>query len=116
MIPDRERCSELTADPGGDDRHDRLVGDPGTHHDELVTSQAGDHVFGAQAGADALAGQHKQFVADGVTQADIDLLEAVQVDEQDGQALPDSGARRERLLEVPHQGGPVGEPGQRVLQ
>ena len=116
VIPDREGRRELAADPGGDGRHDRAVGHVGAHHDELVTSQTGDHVFRAQARADALAGQHEELVADCVSQTVVDLLEAVQVDEQDGQALSGAGARRERLVEVPDQGGPVGQPGQRVLQ
>jgi hypothetical protein len=85
-------------------------------HDELVTSQAGDDVMGAHARADALAGQHQELVADGVSQAAVDLLEAVEVDEQQGQAVPGPGALRERLLEVADQGGPVGQPGQGVLQ
>jgi hypothetical protein len=63
-----------------------------------------------------LAGQHEELVADRVSQTVVDLFEAVQVYEQNGQPRPGAGAVREGLVEVPDQGGPVGQSGQSVLQ
>jgi len=116
VLPDRKGCRELAADPRRDGQDEPAVGHVGAYHDELVASQTGDHVLRAQAREDALAGQHEELVPDGVSQTVVDLLEAVQVDEQDGEALPHECARRERVVEVPDQGGPVGEPGQCVQQ
>ena len=82
VISDGEGCCELAADPRSDGRHDGAVGHIGADHDELVASQTGDHVMGAHASADALAGQHEELVAHCVSQAVIDLFEAIKVYEQ----------------------------------
>src|SRR5690606_16407025 len=51
-------------------------------HDELVAAEAEQLVAGAQAAVETLRHFHQHAVADGVAEAVVDQLEAVQVDEQ----------------------------------
>ena len=54
------------------------------HDRELVAAQAGDHVLGPQARAQARGDRDQQLVAGGVAEAVVDRLEVVEVDEQHG--------------------------------
>jgi len=86
------------------------------HHRELVAAQAGEGVrraqFGVQAGSDLLQDQ----VASLVTERVVDLVEAVQVEQQEAHpaAGPPRGANR--LLQAVEQQGAVGQTGERVTQ
>ncbi len=96
-------AEQLTADRArlgkrGEDAQSDLLGFVGildrTHQDrELVTGQARGDVVGAQDPAEAVGHVLQDTVAGGVTEAVVDELEAVEVDEQQRQAL---GARRGR--------------------
>ena len=58
----------------------------------------------------------EQVVAGGVAEAVVDRLEAVEVDEQDGDLDPSAGGRAERLLDPVEEEGPVRQAGQRVVE
>ena len=59
----------------------------GQEHDELVAAEAGDGVVGAGGAAEPLGHRLQEQVADGVAEAVVDVLEAVEVEEEDG-AVP----------------------------
>jgi hypothetical protein len=91
------------------------VAQPGKEHDELVATDSGHGVAGADGREDARRGLHQQAVAGGVAERVVDDLEAVQVQEED--AHPLARARRVRQ----HHGQPVqqetavGKPGECVV-
>ena len=108
----RERVQEVAGHlPGGFRRGARLE-----QHGELVAAEARGGVAGGEplrqpAGADA-----QELVARGVAERVVDLLEVVQVEEEDGEALLRGGARVERVLEAVDEQRAVREVGQRVVE
>ena len=85
-------------------------------HDELVAAEAGDGVgFPGQERQPAPdLGEH--LVAGFVPERVVDLLEVVQVDVQDRKATRLPFKASKSLGKPVHQGGPVREPGHRVVQ
>ena len=85
-------------------------------HGELVAAEAGGGVargepLGEPAGADA-----QQLVARGMAERVVDLLEVVEVEEEDGEALLRGRAGVERVLEPVDEQRAVREVGQRVVE
>ena len=116
LLAQRDRVAQLGEDPVGDaDRVARVLHvrqeDP-----ELVAGQARERVVGADALLQQLGEGDQQAVADRVAEAVVDVLEAVEVEAEDGEggaALADAGEGR---VEVLPEGLAVGEAGQRVVQ
>ena len=85
---------------------------------ELVAAQPGDGVAGAQARLEPPRDRDQQLVADQVAEAVVDDLEAVEVEEEDGEAAC-SGCRRARamrLAQAVHEQRAVGQAGERVVE
>ena len=83
---------------------------------ELVAAEPGGHVAGAQHRPEAIADGHQQRIAGSVTEAVVDELEVVQVDEQDDRHGPARIAGFEARGDDLGEQRPIGEPGQRVVQ
>ena len=83
---------------------------------ELVTAEATDGVHVAQGRPEPRPHLAQQLVAVGVAEAVVDLLEAVEVDQQQGDLGPRPVGRGERLREAVPEQHPVGQPGQRVVR
>ena len=72
--------------------HRRLhVGRVAQEHGELVATEAGGHVRGAQDRLEAIADGDQERIARGMAEAVVDQLEVVQVDEQDDRHQSRSG-------------------------
>ncbi|MNM59370.1 hypothetical protein D3C81_706210 [compost metagenome] len=87
----------------------------GQHHGKLVAAQAGQGVVFAQLAAQALAQRAQQFVAKGVAQRIVDVLEVVQVQAQGGGQLGVLAVTHQRLAQAFVEQGAVGQPGQRIV-
>ena len=74
-------CDERADAVGDLDRRGRVV-DAGQHDRELVAAHAGDDVAGTHAAAQAAATVDEELVADVVTEVVVDVLEAVEVEEE----------------------------------
>ena len=84
---------------------------------ELVAAVAGEGVALAQAGLEALAHLDEKLVADLVPEAVVDRLEAIEVHEEDGEAVPLAPSRpRERALDEIVEERPVGQLGERIVE
>ena len=84
IVVELERTSERVEDPlGGLHRHLRIV-DVLEQDRELVAAEPGGGVGRADAYRDALSDLEQNPVADGVTEAVVDGLEVVEIDEQNG--------------------------------
>ena len=84
--------------------------------DELVTAEAGDQVVGSQDRADALGDLAEQVVADVVAAGVVDQLEAVDVEEEEGDVGAVPTGPGQCLFEVVEELRPVGQAGERVVQ
>ena len=84
------------------------------HDEELVAAQARDEVARAHVAAQALRDFDQEGVAGGVAVAVVDLLEAVEVDEDAGELRAVAPRALDRLLERRREAHAVGEPGERV--
>ncbi len=82
---------------------------------ELVAAEAGDRVLRAQRGAQPGRDLAQHLVAGGVTEAVVDALEAIEVDEVDG-GDGRAVAARERLAQAVAEQRAVREAGERVVQ
>jgi hypothetical protein len=90
--------------------------DVGADHHELVAAEAGDGV-GAPARFGQTVGQLPQGqVADGVAVQVVDGLEAVEVDEEDGQGAVVAATDGQGLVDPVVEQGPVGEAGEGVVE
>ena len=89
--------------PGGD-RRARLVG-ADAQHDELVAAHPGHDVALVDGAAQALGDLDQQPVAGLVTEAVVDDLEVVEVEEEHGQAV----CGEQRGAQLGHEGGAIGE-------
>ena len=115
-VLERERLGERLEQPLGDG--DRVVG-PGdvlAHEHELVAAEAGGHLVAADGGAQALGDGEQQAVAGVVAEAVVDDLEAVEVDEQHGDAAAAALDAGERALQAAHQQQAARQAGERVAQ
>ncbi len=83
------------------------------HHHELVAADPGHQVPGAAVGLEPPAHGAEQLVTDAVAQAVVDQPEAVQVEEDQGDAVV--GAAAQQMVEVVVGEGPVGQPGEQVV-
>ena len=93
---------------------DRL--DVGADDDEFVAAEAGDGV-GAPAGLGQAVGQLPQGqVADVVAEEVVHGLEAVEVDEEDGQGRVVAAADGQGLVDPVVEQGPVGKAGEGVVE
>ena len=92
-----------------------LVVDVLEQHGELVAPQPADGVPRSQAAAQALADQDQELVADAVTEAVVDVLEVVEVDEEGGDRRVRASAG-DGVLDPVLEEGPVGQVGERVVE
>jgi hypothetical protein len=90
------------------------VPDGRQEHGELVSAEAGDHVSRPHAVAEPVGDELKEPVADRVAQRVVDLLEPVEVEEQQADALV-LARLRERLHGAQDQHLPVRQAGQAVM-
>ena len=86
------------------------------HDRELVAAQAGERLVRRQRPGQAPGDGAQQVVALVVAERVVDVLEAVEVDEDDRERAAVAVARRERLLEPVAQQGAVGQAGERVVE
>ncbi len=91
------------------------VVEPVAHHDELVAAEPGDHVTGAHLRPQASGGFQEQLVPDVVAEGVVHDLEAVEVEEQHGEAGPRRPLARQPVGEVLDQEVAVGEVRQLVV-
>ena len=93
-----------------------ILGDAqaGARHGELVVADPGDEVAAGEHGVQASAEPDDQVVAGVVTERFVDELEAVDVDEQEGELLAVAAAVVEFLEEQFLEGATVGQAGQLV--
>ena len=114
LAADRDGQLERVEDALGDHLGGRLgVGAVLQAHGELVAAEAGDHVAGAHAGAQALRDRDQQLVPDGVAERVVDRLEVVDVDEQHRQLRARAG---ERVAHAGDEQRAVRQVGQRVVE
>ena len=85
-------------------------------HGELVAAEARDGVARARDLLEARGDLQQQLIADVVAEVVVDLLEAVEVDEQQRERLARERAARERVVEAVAEEGAVGEPGEAVVE
>ena len=92
------------------------VGDVLQQHGELVAAEARDRVLGPHARLHALSDGDQQPVAGVVTEAVVDRLELVQVEEQDGDRGPAAVGPLECVVEAVREQRAVGKLGERVVE
>ena len=85
-------------------------------HGELVAAEPGHGVAGPHAGVQALGHLDEQPVPGGVAEAVVDLLEAVQVEEQHRHRGRLALGPLEGVVDPVLEQGPVGQRGQRVVE
>ena len=115
----RERRARAVAELAGPDaleQHRHVVGiGVGQDHRELVAADARRVVTESQDPAEPLAERLERGVAGGMPVGVVDLLEAVEVDddEREGPVVPEAAG--DRHLEQAVEAAPVEEPGERVV-
>ena len=86
-------------------------------HDELVAADPRDRVPGAKHPRHPPRQRHQEMVANGMAEAVVDELEAVDVDEQNRAAAARlAPGAHYGLVYAVHEQRPVGEPGERVVK
>ena len=114
---DHQRLGEDGDEPPGDRRHRLRTRQVRAEQHELVAAEAGEQVAGSQRVPQPLRDGHEQVVTRGVTEAVVDQLEVVEVDEEHGR-LPSAGVvvggkmSGDALAEA----GPVEQPGHHVVR
>ena len=111
-----ERPLQGAVQAGGHLGHDAAVGDVAQQHGELVAAQAGEQVAAADDRAQAARDLDQQLVAVVVAERVVDLLEAVEVDQQERGRVALTLGGADRLLAALVQERAVGQAGQRVVQ
>ena len=86
---------------------------PGSHHHEFITTDAGHQVVGAHGGCQPLGQAAQHRVAGVMAMQVVDRLEAVQVDQVDGMGVAGVAAGQQRLG-CRLQAAAVEQAGQRV--
>ena len=115
-VPQHDGPLEGGADPPG--RGDRHV-HPGhvlEQGHELVTAETGEQVIAAHDVLHAGPDRHQELVAGDMTQAVVDALETVHVDEDQGVGLAVEARPLERVIKALHQQAPVGQAGEAVIE
>ena len=111
-----ERRLEALQDPARHALGLAGVGDVFEQDRELVAAEPGDGVAGPDARLEALAERDQELVADEVAEAVVDGLEAVQVQEHDGDAELVAARPRQRVLDAVHEEDAVRQAGQRIVE
>ena len=106
-----ERLQHAPAEQLGVDR----VLDADEHDAELVAADPRHGVDLAHAGAEPHRDLLEQEIARGMAEGVVDVLEAVEVEKQQGRHVAPAADAGDRLLEPLEQQNPVGQPGQRVV-
>src|SRR5205085_1367456 len=83
---------------------------------ELVAAEAGQGVGLPGAGAEPLGHADEELVSGAVAEAVVDGLEVVEVQEHDADEPARPGLAVEGVVEAILEEGPVGEPGERVVE
>jgi hypothetical protein len=112
----QERRAQLGEQPLGDRERVKGAVDVLAQDGELVASDARSGVLRAQDGRDAPGDRHEQLVAGGVAEPVVDVLEAVEVAEQDRDAVAVAADARRRLPEAILEQRAVREAGELVVQ
>jgi len=112
----QQRLTQAVADAFGELGGLLRVGEGLGEDGELITAQPGHGVGRADQGGQPDRDRLQQPVADRVAGAVVDLLEVVQVHQQHTDAAAAAGLAGQRLLEPVAEQGPVGEPGEGVVQ
>jgi len=102
--------------PGGDLGHDAAVRHLGQQDRELVAAEPRQEVAPADDRAEAARDLDEQLVAVIVAERVVDLLEAVEVDEQERGGAARAPRVGDRTLRAPVQEHAVGQAGERVVQ
>ena len=112
---DRERLGEIGEDARGDALGLRGVGDVGNADDELVAAQARDGVLFAPRRGEARRYGGQQHVADGVAERIVDVLEAVEIEEEDRELAPAAMRAGDRLSDAIGEQRTVRQAGERIV-
>lgn len=83
---------------------------------ELVAAEASDHVARTQPGLDQRGNPDEDPVADGMSAAVVDVLEAVEIEHDDGAGTTIAYALLHDPVDLAFQMAPVREVGQRVVR
>ncbi len=110
---DHGRPADALQDRGAERRDLAVIGADRDQHHELVAAEAGGKAVGSHHGVHAPADLGEQQVAEMVAQRVVDVLEAVEIDEEQREAVPRSDVP-ELLAEHAHQHGAVGEAAERI--
>src|SRR4029079_11212572 len=114
---DVERGGQLLVDAGGDEGGVGAGAHVVDEDRELVAAEAGERVAGTDAALEAPGDFDEELVAREVAQAVVDDLEAVHVDEEDGEAVVGPpGREADRLAEAVEEEGAVGKAGQGIVE
>jgi hypothetical protein len=92
-----------------------LAADIGREDDELVTPDARDGVHGPKSRGQLLGDPLQRSVSRGMPLGVVELLELVEVDEEDSDALAGALGVRKSLVDAVDQDGAVWQTGQRVM-
>ena len=116
VAADRERYLQRFLDAFGDHGRVAHVDDPLQQDRELVTTQPRHDVAAAYTGFETARDGYEHFVADVMAHRVVDQLEAIDVEEEDGEQSVLSAARAMRgVRQPPHEERSVGQVGQRVV-
>ncbi len=111
-----DRLAQHVQDPLGDQLGQRVRADGVDDHHELVAAEAPDGVVVAQHRLQPRADLSQDLVAGVMAEAVVDLLEAVDVDEQRGRADAQAPCTREHLLGTVEHERSIGKVGQGIVQ
>ena len=115
VAEDGEGPSQVLGDPGGDPHRLRLVGLL-EEHPELVATEAGDGVLGTDAQQQALGHTRQQHVTGVVTEAVVDDLEVVEVQEEHGCGCAVPPPTGQGVRHPIGEQSAVGKPGEAVVR
>ena len=108
----RDRLGERLQDVARHFRGDRRLADVLQQHDELVAAEPRDDVAGPDAAAQARGGGPQHRVAGLVTERVVDDLEAIEIDEQNGEPAAVAARRFARQAEQLREARAVRQAGQ----
>ena len=111
-----ERRGDRSQDLVGQGGYVRAAADLRLHEQELVATQPGQGVGGADHGVDPLGYRAQQPIAHGMAQGVVDVLEAVEVEQEHGDHAALAASMGQLLAEPVMQQGAVGQPGEPVVQ